>query len=70
MKCPVCGRGDMKELDELYALGKAKNASIADFPAIADKFTLRQAAYVKLKVCQDPECQHISLTFHSLASGM
>jgi hypothetical protein len=70
MKCPVCSGGEMKELDELYALGKAKNASIADFPAIADKFTLRQAAYVKLNVCQNPECQHISLTFHSLATGM
>jgi hypothetical protein len=69
MKCPVCG-GEMKELDELYALGKAKNASIADFPAIADKFTLRQAAYVKLNVCKNPECHHISLTFHSLATGM
>ncbi|HEY2470340.1 MAG TPA: hypothetical protein VGI45_21275 [Terracidiphilus sp.] len=60
----------MKELDELYALGKAKNASIADFPAIADKFTLRQAAYVKLNICQNLECQHVSLTFHSHAKGM
>lgn len=70
MKCPVCGRDDMKALDELYALGKAKNASIADFPAIADKFSLRQAAYVKLNICQNPDCQHVSLTFHSYAAGM
>jgi len=70
MKCPVCGRDGVKALDELYALGKAKNASIADFPAVADKFTLRQAAYVKLNICQNPECQHVSLTFHSLAAGM
>lgn len=70
MKCPVCGRDDMKELDELYALGKAKNASIADFPAVADKFSLRQAAYVKLSICPHRECQHVALSFHSFATGM
>jgi len=70
MKCPVCGRNDMKPLDDLYALGKAKNVSIADFPAIADKFTLRQAVYVKLNVCQNLECQYVSLTFQGVVSGV
>jgi hypothetical protein len=70
MKCPVCDQGEMKSLDDLYALGKANNASISDFPAVADKFTLRQAIYVKLNVCQNPECKHVALNFHSVARGM
>lgn len=69
MKCPVCGSAEMKQLDDYYALGKAQNVSLADFPAIADKFTLRQAVYVKLNVCQNSECQHVSLTFQSLVKG-
>lgn len=70
MKCPVCGCDEVRTPDELYAMGKANNASIADFPAIADKFTLRQAVYVKLNICQNPQCQHVSLTFQSFAKGM
>ena len=69
MKCPACGRDEMKQLDDTFALGKAQNVSRADFPAFADKFTLRQAMYVYVNVCQSSECQHVSLTFRSLVDG-
>ena len=67
MVCPHC-KDSMRELKDVYALGKALDASHADVPMIMDKINIKSAMFVNVYQCQNQNCRHVSLSFREFAN--
>jgi hypothetical protein len=65
MKCPICQQDNMKECEDVFALGKALNTRQANIPALADKISLKDAMFVNVNICRNLECRHVSLIHNS-----